>query len=173
MEKINERTVAKVNYLNGNWKKKGPILFLIVVLIVFSIVSIWGWGFKGFLYLEMKKRTTEIYNNLVIYQNKDFAVNANEETKKIIDNVQKDLTNYYETEGHYVFTNLYEIETIKSSKKMIYAVTQKVNFIDKRTESNGDRISQTTYFIYNIDDKKLVDLLFWVKDRENRLEGYK
>jgi len=172
MEKINEKTVAKVNYLNGNWKKRGPIIFLVVILIAFSIVSIWGWGFKGFLYLEMKKRTSEIYNNLIVYQNKNFAVDTNEETQKIIDTVKEDLTTYYEIADHYIFTNLYEIETIKSSKKMIYAVTQKVNFVDKRTENNGDRINPTTYFIYNINDKKLVDLLFWFRDY-NRLEGYK
>ncbi|WP_342259146.1 hypothetical protein [Spiroplasma endosymbiont of Dioctria linearis] len=82
MKKINEREVSQKNYLNGKPWRWWIKLILIILSILLFIILIWGFAFKGFLYIEYKNKTIKYYNQIVIQEN-------NEEVCKELDNASE------------------------------------------------------------------------------------
>ncbi|AVN63678.1 hypothetical protein CG006_01625 [Mesoplasma florum] len=174
MEKINEKEVAKKNYLNNKPIKNKIIIILILLILILSGFLTWAYGFNGFLYMKYKNQTIEYYNNIVLKKDNDEWINSNltESEQKIVIEFKTDLNKWYETNPNNKYTGFYTLENIYTPNKIIFSITEKY-WKPVETENETDFLP-SIFFVYDKKDKtrKLEDLIYQNNDLE-RLEEYK
>lgn len=173
MEQINDRSVAQRTYIGRKTWKFWTIIFSVVTLVITISVLTWGYGFNGFLYIEMKKITINHYRNVVFKLNGDFEMsNTTTEVKSSVKEIQRDVISYYNEENHFEFVDSYNVESVKSSKNIIFAVSQQKGYFKDTRPDNTNKILSTTIFVYEINSKMLIDIIFHINDLV-RMEDYK
>ncbi|WP_339033362.1 hypothetical protein [Spiroplasma endosymbiont of Cantharis rufa] len=184
MKKINEREVSQKNYLNGkSWSWWIKLILVILSILVF-IILIWGFAFKGFLYIEYKNKTKKYYSQIVIQENNEEVCNQLDRTsEKFIYRCEefrekRNVYYDYQKENDVVikYLNIYQIESLASKSYIIFSLTN-TYFNDIRieeNENNEDLLMSSIFFVYKKENQRwyLEDLLFQYKDIE-KLGEYK
>ncbi|AGR42203.1 hypothetical protein [Spiroplasma diminutum] len=172
MNKISEREVCQKTFLNK--KSLYWWLSILLILVLFSLTAVitWGYGFKGFLYIEYKNKTDIYYKQIVLnVEQKDSCSGIEKETnnfKSQCINMKEEIINYYDSQAGndlvIKYISIYTIESISSKNHMIFSVTNTF-FEDiryKNEEDKSEALMKTIFFIYSKEDNewKLDDLLF-------------
>ncbi|ALD66501.1 hypothetical protein [Spiroplasma cantharicola] len=184
MEKISEKEVSQKTFLNGKpWYWWARIVLILLSIILF-IILIWGFAFKGFLYVEYKNKTIKYYNQIVLQEENDKVCKELDYTsEKFVNRCNefvKQRNSYYDYQKDnkviIKYINIYEIESLSSKSFIIFSVTN--NYFEdiryKDGDNQDDSLMSSIFFIYRKDSKNwyLEDLLFQFKDIE-KLGDYK
>ncbi len=184
MKKINEREVSQKNYLNGKSRSWWVKFILVILSILLFIILMWGFAFKGFLYIEYKNKTSKYYNEIVIQEGNEKVCKAlDKASEKFIyrcEEFREKRNIYYDYQKAndvvIKYLNIYQIESLASSNYIIFSVTNTYfnDIRSKENENNEDLLMNSIFFVYKKENKKwyLEDLLFEYKDIE-KLGEYK